>query len=103
MTTAKADIPNEAKEPLVQEVNLSKFPVLTIVLSGEIPERSLVQTAHDLKDEIETIPEILSVSIGGDLKDTIDVIIDPLKIETYNIANDVIQFVSANNKLISSR
>src|SRR5215510_13575604 len=37
---AKSDIPRDAEEPLVQEVNLSAFPILVVGLSGNVPERT---------------------------------------------------------------
>ena len=50
---AKPDLPEEADEPTVNEVNLSLFPVLMVTLSGDVPERTLVRLARDLRDEIE--------------------------------------------------
>ena len=38
---AKPNMPAEVDEPVVTEVNTSLFPILTVVLSGPIPERSL--------------------------------------------------------------
>jgi len=38
---AKADLPADAEEPTVNEVNLSLFPVLVVTLSGDVPQRSV--------------------------------------------------------------
>src|ERR1044072_2700986 len=38
---AKRDLPRDADEPQVQEVNLSLYPVLVVALAGDLPERSL--------------------------------------------------------------
>src|ERR1700755_2148688 len=38
---AKRDLPKDADEPSVQEVNLSLYPVLVVALSGDLPERNL--------------------------------------------------------------
>ena len=40
---AKRDLPKDADEPSVQEVNLSLYPVLVVALSGDVPERTLLQ------------------------------------------------------------
>ena len=37
---AKADLPADTDEPTVHEVNLSAFPVLTVALSGNLPEQA---------------------------------------------------------------
>ena len=34
---AKGDLPSEADEPTVNEVNISTFPIISISLSGEVP------------------------------------------------------------------
>ena len=38
---AKRDLPRDADEPTVQEVNLSLYPVLVVALAGDLPERTL--------------------------------------------------------------
>ena len=40
VTDAKRDLPQEAEEPTINEVNLSEFPVLVVTLAGDVPERS---------------------------------------------------------------
>ena len=42
---AKHDLPKDADEPSVQEVNLSLYPVLVVTLAGEVPERTLLRIA----------------------------------------------------------
>ena len=39
---AKAELPDETDEPIVEEVNLSLFPVLVVTLAGAVPERTLL-------------------------------------------------------------
>ena len=51
---AKAELPDETDEPIVQEVKISKIdPMLVLNLSGEVPERTLITLARDLKEKIE--------------------------------------------------
>ena len=40
---AKPDLPEDADEPQVLEVAFSRFPILVVTLSGDVPERSLRQ------------------------------------------------------------
>ena len=66
---AKGDLPADADEPTVNEVNISAFPILLISLSGDLPDRTLQDLAEILKEEIETIPSILEAKIGGKRKE----------------------------------
>ena len=50
---AKPDLPEDADEPTVHEINLSLFPVLLVTLSGDVPERSLLRLARRLQDRVE--------------------------------------------------
>src|SRR5690606_39642654 len=43
---AKAELPADAEEPRVHEVNLSLFPLLVVTLGGRVPERALLQAAR---------------------------------------------------------
>lgn len=101
---AKAKLPEGADEPLVEQVSFARqMPVITVVLSGKIPERALVAMAHDLKDELEGFRQVLEVDIAGDRTDVMDVIIDPLKLESYGLnPEDVIALVDNNNRLVTA-
>ena len=43
---AKRDLPKDADQPTVREVNLSLFPVLVVGLTGDVPERTLLRIAR---------------------------------------------------------
>ena len=100
---AKPELPDETEEPTVHEVNFSLFPVLVVILSGELPERQLIGLANSLQDEIEGIPAVLKAQIAGDRDEMVEVIIDPVKLESYGIeASTVTQVMSANNLLVAA-
>jgi multidrug efflux pump len=100
---AKAELPPESDEPRVNEVNVALFPVLTVVLSGTAPERTLVGVARDLKDKIEALAGVLEVDIGGDREEAMEVIVDPLVMESYQISYaDLFSLVQRNNRLVAA-
>src|SRR5262245_37496128 len=63
---AKPDLPEDADEPQVFEVAFSRFPILVVTLSGDVPERSLRQLADRLQDKIEGIPAVLEATMSGE-------------------------------------
>ncbi|PPR45959.1 MAG: Cation efflux system protein CusA [Alphaproteobacteria bacterium MarineAlpha5_Bin8] len=100
---AKGDLPSDADEPSVNEVNISAFPILLISLSGDLPDRSLQELAEYLKEEIETIPSVLEAKIGGKRSEQVDIIIDVSAIEGYGInLNTLINIVNQNNMMVSA-
>ena len=74
---AKTDLPEDATEPSVNEVNTSLFPILTTILSGPVPERTLIRIAEDLQDDMEALEGVLEVDIGGTREELLEVLIDP--------------------------
>ncbi len=100
---AKPELPQDAEEPIVQEINLSLFPVVIVSLSGQVSEQSLVTTAQLLKDRIESIPDVLEVEIGGDREDAIDLIVDPLQLDTYGLEIlDLANQIERGNQLVAA-
>lgn len=100
---AKSKLPPDTEEPTVHEVNVALFPVLTIALSGPVPERTLQTIARRLKDEIEAQPGVLEVVIGGDRKELMEVVVDANAMETYGISYDqLFSLVRNNNMLVAA-
>lgn len=100
---ARAELPLGSDEPRVTEVNIALFPVLTVMLSGLVPEKSLVTIARNLKDEIEALSGVLEVEIGGDREEVLEVTVDPSALEAYNISfNTIFNFVQQNNRLVAA-
>ena len=100
---ARAELPPGSDEPRVMEVNVALFPVITVMLSGEVPEETLVVIARNLKDEVEALSGVLEVEIGGDREDVLEVIADPSALETYNISfTELFNFVQQNNRLVAA-
>ncbi len=100
---ARAELPQEAEEPVVNEINMSLFPILVVVLSGEVPERTLYQHARRLKDRIEAIPSVLSADLAGHREELLEVVIDPTLLESHNITQaELILAVTNNNRLVAA-
>jgi multidrug efflux pump len=100
---AKPDLPNDTEEPTVHEVNFSLFPVLLVSLAGEVPERTLLRLARDLKDEVEAIATVLEVKIAGDREEMVEVLIDPIRVESYGLSPELaIDLVASSNLLVAA-
>ena len=98
----RPELPADSREPQITEVDLSMFPVLTVALSGPLPERTLVQVARDLRDRIEAIPGVLEVVIGGDRDEQVEVMVDPLTMESYRLPyHELVAAIERNNRLVA--
>jgi multidrug efflux pump len=100
---AKKDLPGDTDDPVVNEVNVGLFPVLLVTLSGDVPERTLLNLARDLQDKLEGLQGVLSADIAGDREEVLEVLVDPVKLESYNISQqELINAVTLNNKLVAA-
>ena len=101
---AKGKLPQESEDPIIKQVTLAtENPALTVLLSGSVPERALINIARLMQDKLEGFVEILEVNIGGDREDMVEILIDPLLMESYQLnMNDIYNLVSRNNRLVAA-
>ncbi|WED27160.1 efflux RND transporter permease subunit [Vibrio sp. DW001] len=101
---AKPKLPADSDEPTVNEVTLASFqPVLSVVLYGSVPERTIVQIARALGDKLESYKQVLEVDIAGDREDIVEIVVDPLLMESYNLdQGDIYNLIALNNRVVAA-
>jgi multidrug efflux pump len=100
---AKHDLPKDADEPSVQEVNLSLYPVLVVTLAGDVPERSLLHIARDAKNQIEQQPGVLKAELRGARDEAVEITAEPMLMKSYGISIDqLISVAQSSNSLIAA-
>ncbi|KZM47805.1 efflux RND transporter permease subunit [Labrenzia sp. OB1] len=98
---AKSNLPEEAEEPTITEMNFALAPTMIIALSGNVPERTLYQHARRLKDEVEAIDSVRSADLTGHREELLEVLIDTQKLESYSITQqELLNTLQLNNQLV---
>lgn len=98
---AQREFPEEAREPIITEINASLFPILAINLYGDAPERTLYKVGLDLQEELEGLEGVLEARLSGDREEVLEVMVDPAKLETYNISyQEIFGVIANNNRLV---
>ena len=98
LDTVAPELPDDAEDPVISEVNLSEQPMLLINLSSTLELQSLTEVADDLKEQIEAIPGILEVRRVGGVEREIRVYVNPDKLQYHNLdLNQVTSAISAEN------
>jgi multidrug efflux pump len=99
---AKAEFPQETKEPIVNELSPSPEPTVVVTFSGEtISERELYNAAKYFQRQIEILPDVLEADMSGHRDEVVEALLDPYRLEQYNItADELLRSVRANNLLI---
>jgi len=98
---ARAEFPDDAEEPVVEEVSTSALPIITVNLWGNAPDRELQKRAKDLKRRIESLPQVLEANISGEREDILEAVLNPAQVDSLGITFDEIAAaVGRNNSLI---
>jgi len=97
------ELPEDAYDLTITEINTALFPIITAIISGPVPERTLNDLADDAQEEIEGLPGVLEVDIGGARDEFLEILIDPTVFQTYNLSFDeLINQLQRNNRLIAA-
>ncbi len=95
---AKADLPAEAEEPVVKEINIAEFPIMMVNISGDVSPVQLKDIADRLEDEIEKLPGVLGVDVLGTLEREIRVEIDPERVARFGLTlPELLALIPAQN------
>lgn len=99
----KSTLPNDLpSDPLVQDVNFSDFPILTVNVSGNYGMDELRTYAERLEDDMEAIPEINEVDLKGALEREMKVNVDLLKMESMQVSfGDIENAIRSENMNMS--
>lgn len=98
---ARPELPQDAEEPQVSEFNIALNPVISVVLSGNLPERTMLRSAKRLERDIETVQGVLGADLSGQRDEVLEIVIDQARVQAYGVSStDLFRLVSANNQLI---
>ncbi len=92
-------LPTDAERPIVQKVDIRSFPVVDVVLSGDLDPRELFTIAdRQLKDRFSQIEGVAQVNIVGGQEREIRVTLDDRIVYEQNISlPQLMQTLRANN------
>ncbi|MBI3117334.1 MAG: efflux RND transporter permease subunit, partial [Candidatus Hydrogenedentes bacterium] len=95
---AKGDLPPDADDPFIREINLSGMPIMYLSLTSDMSLAVLTQFAEDLEDELESIKGVLEVEVVGGIEREIQIIVDPDRAAEYGVSMvDLVQLARVEN------
>src|SRR3954471_4192630 len=100
---SKRDLPRDADEPAVQEVNLSLYPVIVVALSGDLPERTLLRIARNAKNTIEQVPGVITAELRGARDEAVEIVAEPMLMKSYGVSlEQLIAVTQQSNSLVAA-
>ncbi len=96
---AKGELPPDAEDPMVQELNFSNIPIFVISISGDYAGEKLERVSQNLRDEISRVPGVLDAQLTGKQEREIAIDADPAKLLQYNVSiDDIVKAVQGQHR-----
>lgn len=97
----KADLPADANDPTVTEVNFADQPIHVLSISSDLDPVSFTALGEDLEEEFKMVPGVSRVEVSGTRDREIQVVVDSASLATYgiSISNVVAALQGANLSL----
>ena len=89
----KTDLPDEANDPAVTEVNFVDQPVMTISLSADITDFAFSDLANEIEDELESVSGVSRVELRGVRDREVTVLVDQVSLQRFDVS--IIEIVNA--------
>jgi multidrug efflux pump len=99
---ARGRFPPDALPPVIQEETAATdSPVITPILYGNVPERTLHQLALSLQRRLEGVPGVLGAELAGGREEMMEVSIDPVRMQSYGVTpGQLAALIRSNNQLV---
>lgn len=96
--TIKADLPEDASDPIVTEISISDQPIITASLLSNLPPTEIKKYGEELRDIVEGIPGVSEVVLAGLQNEEVQVLVDIQKLEGYGISiSEIVNAISRNH------
>ena len=86
---ARADLPLDAQPSIVEKVDPDAAPILSVMVSGELPVRDLTRFAkYVVKERIQQIPGVGSATLVGGREREVRIWADARRLRSYGLSVD---------------
>jgi multidrug efflux pump subunit AcrB len=94
----KADLPEDANDPMVIEISVSDNPIVTVSLLANLPPAEMKIYGEDLQDILEGVSGVSEVLLSGLENEEMQVLVNIQKLEGFGISlNSVVNAIAANH------
>lgn len=94
----KGELPSDAQEPFVTDVNFVDQPIMTVSLVSDLPVTSLITLAEDVESELLKVSGVSKVTVSGVPERQAQIIVNQEALLAFGIGvTDVVRAVQAAN------
>ncbi|MBU0750343.1 efflux RND transporter permease subunit, partial [Patescibacteria group bacterium] len=93
----KTELPSEAEDPVVTDVNFADQPILLVSVSGDLTPAELTKLGEEVQAEVERVKGVSSVSVSGVRSREVQVVVEQAKLRQFGLApSDVTNAIRAS-------
>ncbi len=82
----RGELPSEAEDPIVSDVNFADQPIMIASISGDFSPAELTALGQSVEDELERLPGINEVNLSGVREREVQVIVRQERLRQYNLS-----------------
>jgi multidrug efflux pump subunit AcrB len=92
----KPELPTEALDPTVSDVNFADQPILIVSISGNLAPAELTALGEEVSDEVKRVPGVNKVTVSGVRDRQVQVIVEQERLRQYGLSlSDVTNAIRA--------
>jgi len=97
----KPELPEQAEDPVVSEVNFADQPILLISVSSDLPVSSFIDLTKKIEDEIERVTGVSRVEKSGIPEREVQVVVRKEALNKFGLSLlDVVSAIRASNSSV---
>jgi len=98
---ARAELPADVEEPVIIEIDLDDFPIMTVNLAADYPLSRLTEVAERMEDMLETVQGVREIDMIGQVEREVQVNVDLDALNGYGIPlTALVQAIQGQNLTI---
>ena len=94
----KPELPTEAEDPIVVNIDFVNQPIQTISISSDLPMPEFISLVEEARDELKKVQGVSDISIDGIPEREVQVIVQKAKLSKFGLSiSDVTSAISSAN------
>ena len=86
VSQAESELPEDAEQPVVEQVSVNDAPIITLALYGEIDPTVISRAAEEIQDRLEQVGGVSEVNLGGAREEVVSVQMNPYRLAALGIS-----------------
>ena len=86
VSQAESELPEDAEQPIVEQVSLDDAPIITLALYGDIDPTVISRAAEEIQDRLEQVGGVSEVNLGGAREEVVSVQMNPYRLANLGIS-----------------